>query len=355
MHLALSYAYYPFARNDYIEECFRQLGQTITFIGPPMTHKPGYSDRAVLNELFSNWPQPPDCYLSIDSGERFFPPGVEDLPIPTACWLGDVHLGHWREDVAQFFDVVFVAHRDYVAHYRKIVGHEQVYWLPWYVPDLVRPVSQVDRIYEVGFVGSNARPHRRTPRAQRLRLLAQHFRMNDRSVPVDHAELARVYSQSKIVVNITINGDINLRLFEGTACGALLLTDSRANGIEQLFDLGHEVIVYDSDQELLAQINYYLAHDAERQQIAEAGQQRCLNDHTFLRRAEQLLSHLNGPIVRCAPMRAASAKERRILRRKIYTHMYTLDPILDDASAAHVNPLQRAWDVAPALLRRLLM
>jgi hypothetical protein len=355
MHLALSYVYYDFARNDYIEDRFRQLGQTITFIGPPMPHKPGYSGRAVLPDLFSSWPQPPDCYLSIDVGERFFPPGVEDLPIPTACWLGDVHLGRWREDAAQFFDVVFVAHRDYVAHYQKIVGHEQVYWLPLYVSDLVRPVPQLERIYEVGFVGSHARPHWRTPRAQRLRLLGQHFRMNDRSVPVDHTGLARVYSQSKIVVNITINGDINLRLFEGTACGALLLTDSRANGIEQLFDLGHEVMVYDSDQELLDQINYYLAHDAERQQIAEAGQQRCLRDHTFTRRAEQLLGHLNGPIDRCAPMRMASAKERRALRRKIYTHMYTLDSILDDASAAHVNPLQRAWDVAPALLRRLLM
>jgi glycosyltransferase involved in cell wall biosynthesis len=305
--------------------------------------------------LFSSWAQSPDCYLSLDVGERFFPPGVEDLPIPTACWLGDVHLGRWREDVAQFFDVIFVPHLDYVARYREVVGHEQVYWLPLYVPDLVRPVPQLERIYEVGFVGSNARPHRRTPRAQRLRLLGQHFRMNDRSVPVDHAGLARVYSQSKIVVNITINGDINLRLFEGTACGALLLTDSRANGIEQLFDLGHEVIVYDSDSDLLDKVNYYRAHDAERQQIAEAGQQRCLRDHTFIRRAEQLLEYLNGPIVLCAPMRSASAKERRALRRSIYTHLYTLDSILDEASAARVNPLQRAWNVAPALLRRLLI
>ena len=97
--------------------------------------------------------------------------------------------------------------------------------------------------------------------------------------------------------------------------GALLLTDSRANGIEQLFDLGHEVIVYDSDSDLLDKVNYYRAHDAERQQIAEAGQQRCLRDHTFIRRAEQLVGYLNGPIVQCAPMRSASAKERRALRR----------------------------------------
>jgi hypothetical protein len=355
MHLALSYSFYAFAQNDYIENRLRQLNQTITFIGPPTTHKPGYSARTVLPELFSTWDQMPSCYLAIDPGERFFPPGVEDLPIPTACWLGDVHLGHWREDMAQFFDVVFVPHLDYVARYREVVGHEQVYWLPWYVPDLVRPMSQLERIYEVGFVGSNVRPHRRTPRAQRLYLLGQHFRMNDRSVSVDHTGLARVYSQSKIVVNITINGDVNLRLFEGTACGALLLTDSHANGIEQLFDLGHEVIVYDNDLDLLDKVNYYLAHEAERLQIAEAGQQRCLRDHTWTRRAEQLLSHLNGPLVHCAPMRSAGAKERRALRRRIYTHMYTLDSILDEASAARVNPVQRAWDVAPALLRRLLI
>ena len=43
----------------------------------------------------------------------------------------------------------------------------------------------------------------------------------------------------------------------------------------------------------------------------------------------------------------AGAKIPACLHHKIYTHMYTLDAILDDASAARSDPLQRACDVRP--------
>ncbi|MGH2521462.1 MAG: glycosyltransferase family protein, partial [Anaerolineales bacterium] len=301
-------------------------------------------------------PQTPDLYVCCDPGGRYFPRGVEDLPIPTACYLVDVHLGTWRQQVAQFFDAVFIAQKDYLDRFRQAVGHGQVYWLPLAAaPDIYQqPVSARD--FEVGFVGNLALAHRRTARARRLRLIAERFRTNDFYRAYTHAELSQVYSRSQIVFNTTIAGDVSLRLFEGATCSALMLTDSEANGLGELFDMGREVVVYHDDADLLDKITYYLAHEVEREQIARAGQARVLAQHTYPHRAQQLLETL--PLAswqRLAPLRRAGANERLRMRREVYIHLHLLDPVLDDARASRYNPMQRAWSAFPALIRRLLI
>jgi hypothetical protein len=355
MHIAISYTFHPIYRNDYIEDELRALGHEVTLVGPP-GYRPGYGNHVPLPEVLAALPHPPDVYLHVNPGKRYFPPGIEDLPMPTVCWLGDIHLGNWWQQVARFFDVVFLPHKDYVEGFHRVVGHTQVYWLPLYISPHIREHPGLPRIYEVGFVGNLVWAHRRTPRARRLRLLSERFRMNELYRFYTHQELSQVYSQSRIVVNITIGGDINLRLFEGTACGALVLTDSEANGLGELFEVGRELVVYQDDADLLDKVAYYLAHEDERAQIARAGQQRTLTDHTYTRRAQELLDIITSPTVqRLAPMRSASQSERLVARRKIHTHLHALDAILDEARAAGYNPLRRAWAVLPCLVRRLLI
>jgi hypothetical protein len=356
MHIALSYSYNPFYQNEYFEQELRRLGHTVTFIGPPAAQKPGYDARAPLTEVLAALSQLPDLYLCIDPSVRYFPPGIEDLSIPTACWLGDIHIGTWRKETAKFFDLVLIPHKDYLPEYTTTVGHTQVQWLPLYVPPLVQAHADLPKLYDVAFVGNIVRAHRKTTRARRLALLAQRYGINDFHRPYTLAELSQVYSRARIVFNVTINGDVNLRLFEATACGALVLTDSTANGLEELFTVGRELIVYHDDTDLIDKIDYYLAHDAEREQIAQAGQRRTLADHTFARRAQTLSDLLvKANIKRCAPMRAASSRERLAARRNVYTHQYVLDPILDEARAARHTPFRRMWDILPALARRLLI
>ena len=101
-----------------------------------------------------------------------------------------------------------------------------------------------------------------------------------------------VLARSQITINThgRIAGDAanNLRLFEGTGMGALLLTDARSN-LGDLFEVGHEVVTYRHAQECAEVVRHYMAHRGEAEHIAAAGQQRTLRDHTWRDRAERLV------------------------------------------------------------------
>jgi spore maturation protein CgeB len=78
----------------------------------------------------------------------------------------------------------------------------------------------------------------------------------------------------------------NLRLFEATGVGTLLITDWKKN-LHEMFEPGKEVVFYRTPQECAEMIQYYLKHDKEREAIARAGQQRTLRDHTYYKRMQE--------------------------------------------------------------------
>ncbi len=79
----------------------------------------------------------------------------------------------------------------------------------------------------------------------------------------------------------------NLRLYEATGVGTLLITDSKTN-LTELFEPGKEVLSYRTPEECAELVQYYLEHEEERKSVAKAGQQRTLRDHTYLERMEEL-------------------------------------------------------------------
>jgi spore maturation protein CgeB len=56
-----------------------------------------------------------------------------------------------------------------------------------------------------------------------------------------------------------------------------------------MFELDKEVIAYRTREECAEMIQYYLEHEDERKQIARAGQQRTLRDHTYYQRMQELV------------------------------------------------------------------
>ena len=108
-------------------------------------------------------------------------------------------------------------------------------------------------------------------------------------------EMYRVLARSRIVINRHIDVAAgyanNMRLYEATGSGALLLTDPGRN-LGELFEPGGEVVVYDGVDDLVARLEGLLADDAERRRIAAAGQARTLRDHTYERRMGELAAIL---------------------------------------------------------------
>ena len=79
----------------------------------------------------------------------------------------------------------------------------------------------------------------------------------------------------------------NMRLYEATGVGSLLLTDEGSN-LTELFEPGREVVTYAGVNDLIEKARHYLDRDDERRAIAAAGQARTLRDHTYEVRMREL-------------------------------------------------------------------
>jgi len=108
-------------------------------------------------------------------------------------------------------------------------------------------------------------------------------------------EMFRVLYESKLALNrhigVAEHFANNMRLYEATGVGTLLVTDEKQN-LGELFAPGREVVTYAGEDELVEKVTHYLEHDEERRAIARAGQERTLRDHTYRRRMEELLAIL---------------------------------------------------------------
>jgi len=355
MHIAIGYRWFPTAAAFHLERALVELGHRVTYVGLPCADRSGYDSAVPINEVIGNLSELPDLYLWVDPAGRYFPAGIEDLPFPTACYLIDVHLGEWRKQAARFFDAVFIAQKDFLEGFRRMCGHDQVYWLPLAAAPDVHKRTDVPRTYDVGFVGNIVFAHRKTARVRRLKAISGRWVTNDFYRTYSPAEVGDVYSRSRIVFNTSIAGDVTMRIFEGTACGALVLTDSVANGLEELFHIGREIVTFEDDDDLWGKIDHYLQNETERARIAEAGYERTCSQHTYVHRMEWMLERIRQPAFeRTAPMRDASPTERWRASREIYTHLHMLDAILDALREMRCNPVLRAWQSLPCLLRRWL-
>lgn len=114
-------------------------------------------------------------------------------------------------------------------------------------------------------------------------------------------DMYRVIAESRITVNVHIdvaeNYANNMRLYEATGCGAMLVTDRKKN-LHELFSPDIEVVTYDSAEEAIAKIQYYTDHPHEAAAIARAGQARTLHEHTYRQRMEELIQILRRHLKR---------------------------------------------------------
>lgn len=93
--------------------------------------------------------------------------------------------------------------------------------------------------------------------------------------------IPELYMRSKIGLNVHNSlGPINSRLYDLAAFGVLQVCDNKS-GLNRVFSEGDEIVGFETIQECVDRIRYYLDHPDEARRIALAGRQRYLRDYTM--------------------------------------------------------------------------
>ncbi|MCM8788424.1 MAG: glycosyltransferase [Candidatus Omnitrophica bacterium] len=91
----------------------------------------------------------------------------------------------------------------------------------------------------------------------------------------------------------TIHKQIKTRHFDICMCGGFQISEYIPM-IERYFDIGKELVVFSSLEEMLSLVQYYQKREDERKKIAEAGQQRTRREHLMIHRWQDIISQLKG-------------------------------------------------------------
>jgi spore maturation protein CgeB len=189
-------------------------------------------------------------------------------------------------------------------------------------PDSHRPVApQQEFRSELSYLGTYAAD--RQPKLMRLlNATAEHFpeahflvagatypedtawARNVRQIthisPPDHPAF---YCSSRFTLNLTraemiaVGYSPSVRLFEASACGAAILSDSWA-GLQEFLTPGEEVLLTETTQQVIDVLKH--TSEAERAQMGSRARERILTEHTSAHRAEEFESIVS----QCALSRA---------------------------------------------------
>jgi hypothetical protein len=245
-----------------------------------LTTPVGEYDLAKVAALIPSEQKPDAVVCLVDASWRNLPRNLRAFKCPRVLLVADTHhlnspiIGMLRYASSETFDrIVFLYDRHHTAFFHA-AGLRNIYWFPGLTfphnDATVKAARHAERKARIAFVGQVGRFHPR--RVRLVRALAT------RSLPVAMQQLSQVesldfYGQSLLGFNASLNGDLNLRVFEMLAAGTAVLTDRLAPeaGLGELLTVGRDIITYDDSSELVERAASLLAHPAETRGIGEAG------------------------------------------------------------------------------------
>lgn len=274
----------------------------------------------VLGKLFSKLPglmnvaiaqikaAKPDVLYCQDLS--FFPGEVlRELKQHLRLVVGQIACPLPPESFLKGYDLILTSFPHFVDKLRSL-GVASEYFRIGFDERVLSLLGKVDKDIGFSFVGGISRHH--SGATPLLEYLAEHtdmriFGYGADSLPASSIirqrhggevwglDMYRALARSRITLNrhidVAQNYANNMRLYEATGVGTMLLTDRKDN-LHELFEIDREVVAYSSKEEALELVRYYLDHPEEATAIAQAGQVRTLHEHTYARRMEELVSIL---------------------------------------------------------------
>jgi len=235
---------------------------------------------------------------------------LERLKAKTKLVVGQIASPLGQQVPLDLYDVMVSSFPHFVERFNA-EGVKSYYQPLAFDPRVLERLAAHERNVELSFVGGISAQHSKG--TQVLAQCAERIQLDiwgygAETLPVDNIlrqhhhgpvfgmDLFSAFARSKITLNrhidVAENNANNMRLYEATGCGALLITDDKDN-LHELFEVGKEVLTYASPQEAVELAEYYTRHPDEAGVIAAAGQARTLQDHTYEKRMAKTAQWLN--------------------------------------------------------------
>jgi len=226
--------------------------------------------------------QKPDVVVClVDASWRNVPHNLSGFSCPRVLLVADTHhlssplVGMLRYTAGERFDRIVLLYDRHHAALFHAAGFRNLHWFPGLTfphgDQAVRAARRTGaRKSAVAFVGQAANLH---PWRRRMldALVAANLPIQQK--PLSQAEALRCYGAALLGFNASLNGDLNLRVFEILSSGAALLTDrlAPASGLTQILGDGREMLSYGSAGELVERAKHALDHPSESAKIGSAG------------------------------------------------------------------------------------
>jgi hypothetical protein len=244
--------------------------------------------------------QRPDLVIiKADASRANMPVNIGALGCPAVLLVGDTQ--HMQQPIrtmvayarSQPFAAIVTDHGRRPLHFFAEAGLNHVQWLPGLNLNLHPIKLPAQPTIPLSFVGQAGQFH---PVRRHLLEAMTKAGLPLRSGSAPQADAAQVYADSQVNFNCSLNGDVNLRVFEVIAHGGFLLSDRLRPqaGLATLFAEGMDLALYDGPADLIEKCRFYLQNPDECRRIAAQGHQTFLQRHHPLLRRQQLYDLVFG-------------------------------------------------------------
>ncbi len=244
-----------------------------------------------LDAILSRARFQPDYIIFMDSLNRVIPRGLENSPCPLGLFCLDSTINRfWQEPLAEVCDITLSDQLPNAERFGK--RGMNAHWFPLAADTEVYKPLGLEKTYDVTFIG-NRNPQTRVKRENILTALEERFKLKvfDADSPLSADMAAEVYNRSRLTLNENLFPAVNLRLFEAMACGAAVLTEETAPGLERLFREGEHLLTYSPDT-LIDKVEQYLDDETAFKAVSEGAADIILRKHSLERRAAELMELL---------------------------------------------------------------
>ena len=278
----------------------------------------------------------PDVAIVVPYTDQLIPEVMSEIKrhTPTVAYFFD---DMWRVEYSRFwanhFTFITTSDADGVRKFRE-AGYTNVIYSPFACNHRIFVNKDLPKKYYVSFVGKY-HPHRAwyLRQLKRAGIAVQIWGTGWGTERLSQDEMVNVFNQSRINLNLSncISWDVRYLLtldrpvketlrawrgafralrqpdskvreqvkgrhFEINACGGFQLS-YYVEGLERHYEIGSEIVLYSSPEELVEKVRYYLEHEDEREAIAQRGYARTLRDHAMEQRFRRLFEQIGLSLV----------------------------------------------------------